>query len=218
VFTSLALWAGGYMVFMAYHANIQPRYYMVVAVPLMLLLVRGALHLAEQSRLSLYALLPLAVIVLGQGTFRMLAFVRHPEYTFQNAAEKVEEVVEAAPEHSHTVLSISGSDLSLMTGLPSICDDFGTMELEDRVAAYKPGWFVAWNYVEDDKMDALAKFYNLKRVAEFPAMDDPDRNVMIVYRLDPKDGVKPRRKKPTRILPTGGESPTNSRKPPVDSK
>jgi hypothetical protein len=63
---------------------------------------------------------------------------------------------------------------------------------------------VAWNYVEDDKMDALGKFYRLTRVAEFPALDDPDRNLMIVYRLDPKDGVKPRRKKAgARMLPTG---------------
>jgi hypothetical protein len=120
------------------------------------------------------------------------------------AAERVEHVVESEPAHSHTVLSISGSNLSLMTGLPSICDDFGTMQLEDRIAAYQPGWFVAWNYVEDDKMEALGKFYRLTRVAEFPALDDPDRNLMIVYRLDPKDGVRPRRKKAgARMLPTG---------------
>jgi len=58
------------------------------------------------------------------------------------------------------------------------------MELDQRIAAYRPGWFIAWNYVEDDKMEALAKFYQLTRVAQFPAMDDPDRNLLIVYRLD----------------------------------
>ena len=82
------------------------------------------------------------------------------------------------------MLSISGSDLSLMTGLPSICDDFGTMELPERVATYQPGWFITWNEVEDDKMDALAPFYHLERVAAFPAMDDPERNLLILYRLD----------------------------------
>ena len=68
------------------------------------------------------------------------------------------------------------------------------MDLEDRIAAYRPGWFVSWNSIEDDKMQALSKFYRLTRVAEFPAMDDPDRNLMIVYRLDAKDGVVPQRK------------------------
>jgi hypothetical protein len=72
-----------------------------------------------------------------------------------------------------------------MTGLPSICDDFGTMELAVRVRAYQPGWYVTWNQVDDDKMDALAPMYHLQRVAAFPAMDDPERNLLILYRLDP---------------------------------
>lgn len=209
VFTSLALWVAGYMAFMVYHANLQPRYYLVVAVPLTLLLLRGALQLAQWNRLSLYAAVPLFAIVLLGELRQTLHYIRHPEYTFQNAAEHIEQVVESDPAHSHTVLSISGSNLSLMTGLPSICDDFGTMQLEDRIAAYKPGWFVTWNYVEDDKMQALSRFYRLTRVAEFPAMDDPDRNVMIVYRLDAKEGVKPKRRRPgARALPTAYDLPT----------
>ncbi len=206
VFTSLVLWAVGYMAFMAYHANLQPRYYLVVAVPMMLLMMRGALHLAQWNRLSLYAAVPLFAIVLLGELRHTIHYVRRPEYTFQAAAEHIEQVVESDPAHSHTVLSISGSNLSLMTGLPSICDDFGTMQLEDRIAAYKPGWFVTWNYVEDDKMQALSRFYRLTRVAQFPAMDDPDRNVMIVYRLDAKDGIKPKRQRSgARALPTAYE-------------
>ena len=203
IFTSLALWAAGYMVFMAYHANMQPRYYLVVAVPLTLLLVRGAMHLQAVSTLSSFALVPLFLVVFAYTARLTLWFVRTPDYTYQIAADRIEHIVEAEPAHSHTVLSISGSNLSLMTGLPSICDDFGTANLEDRIAAYRPGWFVSWNYVEDDKMAALAKFYTLTRVAEFPAMDDPDRNLMIVYRLDTKQGVQPKRKRPgARMLPT----------------
>jgi hypothetical protein len=79
----------------------------------------------------------------------------------------------------------------LLTGLPSICDDFGTMELVDRVRTYRPGWFITWNHVEDDKMEALAPFFHLHRVAEFPVMDDPERNLLILYRLDPPEPSKP---------------------------
>jgi hypothetical protein len=219
VFTSLALWAAGYMAFMAYHANMQPRYYLVIAIPLVLLGVRGALHLTEWNRMAVYALAPLFVLLVSFEAHTTLHYALHPEFTYDTAANEIERMVESEPNHSHTVLSISGSDLSLMTGLPSICDDFGTMYLEDRIAAYRPGWFVAWNYVEDDKMAALGKFYELKRMGAFPAMDDPDRNVMVVYRLDPKAGVMPQRKRPgQKLLPTGGESPTNLRRSAVDSK
>ena len=202
VFVSLLLWVLGYFAFLAYHANPQPRYYFVIAVPLALLLARAALHLAEWNWLALYGLLPLMLVLVVLDGAQMMGYVQHPEYSFQTAAERIEQVVESEPGHSHTVLSVSGSDLSLMTGLPSICDDFGTMVLEDRIATYKPGWFVSWNYLEDDKMATLSKFYSLTRVAQFAAMDDPDRNLMIVYRLDAKAGTQPKRRRPgARVLP-----------------
>ena len=34
LYVSLLLWVGGYFFFLAYHNNLQPRYYLVVAVPL----------------------------------------------------------------------------------------------------------------------------------------------------------------------------------------
>jgi len=82
-------------------------------------------------------------------------------------------------------LSISGSELSLMNGVPSICDDFGTMTLPERVESYRPGWFATWNDVEDDKMEALAPLYRLERVAAIRVFDDPERNLLVLYRLDP---------------------------------
>ncbi len=54
---SLLLWAFGYLTFLAYHNNLQPRYYLVVAIPLTLLvpiliedLVTGAPAPAELLR------------------------------------------------------------------------------------------------------------------------------------------------------------------------
>ncbi len=209
VFMSLVLWAAGYIAYIAYHANFQPRYYLVVAVPLVLLLARSALHISASSPVSLYAFAPLLVALLAKETVSTWRYVKNPEYTYQLAAERIERIVSSEPQHSHTVLSISGSNLSLMTGVPSICDDFGTMDLQDRIAAYRPGWFVTWNYVEDDKMQALARFYQLTRVASFPAMDDPERNLMIIYRLDAKAGAEPKRRTPRsrqKTQPAGSSS------------
>ncbi len=66
-----------------------------------------------------------------------------------------------------------------------------------EVKAHRPGWYVAWNQVDDDKMDALASVYRLNRVASFPAMDDPERNLLILYRLDPISGGS----RPTLLVP-----------------
>ena len=199
---ALSLWVLGYAAFLAYHANFAPRYYTVIAVPLMLLLAMGIdallsltwretaaaghptarkLFLRSVSVGSIATLL----FIVANGSRYIVQYATHPEYTFLTAVHHLRDAVAADPHHSHLVLSISGSDISLISGLPSICDDFGTMELPDRVATYKPGWFAAWNDVEDDKMAALAPMYRLTKVGAYPAYDDPERNLLILYRLDP---------------------------------
>ena len=213
---ALLLWVAGYAAFLAYHNNLQPRYYLVIAIPLTLLvpLVYGDLWIAAQARDRLVnpqqasrtrlprlataiAVAVLAVLTVTDG-YQTFHYVRNPEYTYVSAAKQIHEIVASDRSHNPLVLSISGSNLSLMTGLPSICDDFGTMDLAVRVRTYHPGWYIAWNQVDDDKMEALSPMYHLQRVASFPAMDDPDRNLLILYRLDP---AAPRKLPNSRIRP-----------------
>jgi hypothetical protein len=211
---ALILWAAGYAAFLAYHNNFQPRYYLVIAIPLTLLVPivfssfwnstprprAGAnIYLHRLAITTIVGVLALVTITDARQT---LHYVRTPDYAFSSAAAQIREIISADPTHNPLILSISGSQLSLMTGLPSICDDFGTMDLPVRVRAYRPGWYLAWNQVEDDKMDALTPTYHLKRIAAFPAFDDPERNLLILYRLDPAtpSSVPPRRL-PKPIIP-----------------
>ncbi len=229
----LLLWIFGYGAFLTYHANLQPRYYLVLAIPLTMLaavafdavLVKALADSdAHAGRLAfrLTAIVGGAGLVFAaaSGAWQTISFVRHPEYTWVSAASQIHDAVEretaAHPSHSRLVMSISGSDLALMTGLPSICDDFGTMTLPERVAKFRPGWFATWNDVEDEKMEALAPWFRLVRVATIPAFDDPDRNVLILYRLDqlnsPGQPGRPGRRRflsvPKRLRTKVGEQPS----------
>jgi hypothetical protein len=220
---ALLLWAAGYAAFLAYHNNLQPRYYLVVAVPLTLLVPVAFRELVlprlRQSGVRRIAVALAAVVVAGivlPDAAATLSIVRHPEYTFVSMARQVQQFIardkQQHPSHSDLVLSISGSDLSLITGLHSICDDFGTLELVDRVNLYRPGWYAAWNLIEDDKMDALAPAFHVHRVATFPAMDDPDRNLMVLYRLEPA-GDSPEeegRHNPRKSRARPGQTPSRS--------
>jgi hypothetical protein len=217
---TLILWATGYTAFLAYHNNLQPRYYLVVAVPLTLLLpvvvadlVFARLRGPIVRRAAAGASVLLAATILVPDAHETLHFLRHPQYTYLSAARQIAAYIEKAhredPAHSTLVLSISGSDLSLMTGLHSICDDFGTAELADRARRYNPGWDVSWNLIEDDKMDALTPAFHVERVATFPAMDDQDRNQLILYRLDPVEVHPPLHRAPVRRSPTRvGQQPS----------
>jgi len=237
---ALLLWIFSYGGFVAYHANLQPRYYLVLAVPLTMLvaMVFDALlsfaldawmHRQVAGRTRVIAILLQAAAAISgaallfaivNGARQTIGYALHPEYSFVSAAGQLRDTIDretaVRPGHSRLVLSISGADFSLITGLPSICDDFGTMTLPDRVAAYRPGWFATWNDVEDDKMESLAPLYSLVRVGEWPAFDDPDRNLLILYRLDPlpipgPPGRPGRRRSlsvPHRLRTKVGEQPT----------
>jgi hypothetical protein len=209
VAAALVLWIFGYAAFLAYHDNLQPRYYLVIAIPLTMLaafgfdvVLAGAIATYSHSRVGVSGWLlrfvagasgAALVFAAINGARETIGYVLRPEYTWVGAAQQIRGAIDreiaAHPDHSRLVLSISGSDLSLMTGLPSICDDFGTAELPQRVAMYHPGWFATWNNVEDDKMDALTPTYRLVRVGAYPAFDDPERNLLILYRLDPANAA-----------------------------
>ena len=194
LFPSLLLWISGYFVFLAYHNNLQPRYYLVVAAPITAVVALGIDnfrharhgHHGRRATLISSALAAAAVLVIAvPDVIQQTGYVLHPTYDFVAAAQGIKQIVLSDKTHPHLILSISGSDLTLMTGIPSIDDDFGTLNLDERVKQYRPGWYVAWNDVEDDKADNITPFYQMVRVASFPAYDDPDRNLLILYRLDP---------------------------------
>ena len=216
---ALLLWIGGYCVFLAYHNNLQPRYYLMVAAPITAVVALALEYFSRQGagaagRALAVGLSAAAVLaVAAPDIAREASFLAHPTYDFDAAAQGIRRIVLADRTHSHLVLSISGSDLTLMTGLPSIDDDFGTLELSQRVQLYKPGWYASWNELDDDKMDAITPQYRAVRVAEFPAMDDPERNLLILYRLDPGEESAPkstakRRRTPKPLVTRLGQQPS----------
>ena len=220
LFPSLLLWIGGYFAFLAYHNNLQPRYYLVVAVPITAVVALGidSFRQTHGRAATIVTSTLAAVLVLAiaaPDAVQQIGYVLHPTYEFEAAAQGIKRIVLADQTHPHLLLSISGSNLTLMTGLPSIDDDFGTLDLDQRVKQYRPGWYAAWNDVEDDKADALTPLYQLQRVAAFPAYDDPDRNLLILYRLDPVTGTssssrhKARRHIPKPLRTKLGQQPSN---------
>ena len=191
---ALLLWSAGSLLLLGYHNNLQPRYYVLLAVPVIALVAMAteealAWAMARRSTGWRVGLVAAGVVCVGAvavaGIGQEVNYLLHPDYSYLQAAQRIAAIVRADPRQSPWVLSVSGSDLTLMTGLPSIDDDFGTLDLDERVRQYRPGWYVAWNEIDDDKMDALWPLYKPVRVAAFPAMDDPDRNLLILYRLDP---------------------------------
>ena len=63
----------------------------------------------------------------------------YPEYTFLNAARNLTRYIDAHPNGNRLLVSISGNDITLITGLPSLCDDFGTMGPSGQTGSVSAG-------------------------------------------------------------------------------
>ena len=202
LFSGSVLAAAGYIAFMAYQNHPQPRYYVVVAFFSFFIVTRiaaqliyarhfygdGAAHLAtRQAGLAILAILALTATFNGIWT---LKYVFHPEYTWVTAAQNLTRYIDQHPNGNRQLVSISGDEITLITHLPSLCDDFGTEDLPDKLAHYQPGWYATWNDLDPGTLEDLHVHYSLEQVAEFPAFDDPDRNVLVLFKLHPL--AKPR--------------------------
>ena len=213
VFGASVLAVAGYLLFMTYQNHAQPRYYSIVAFfsffvlamgieamfkVVSLAALRGAWKPARpgadmprsRSRWQRYGagwlggafLLAslIAACLNGEGT---LALALRPEYTFVPAAQKLTRYIDEHPNGKRLLLSTSSDEISMITHLPTICDDFGTQALVSKLAVYDPGWFATWNQVDPGTLEDLHSRYSLEQVAIFHAFDSPDRNVLVLFKL-----------------------------------
>jgi hypothetical protein len=114
-----------------------------------------------------------------------IRYAVHPEYTWVHAASQRALYIDTHPNGHRLQDSISGDEITLLTHVPSLCDDFGTEELAPKLAACQPGWYASWNDLDPGTLGDLHTNNSLKQVASFPAFDDPDRNLLVLFKLHP---------------------------------
>jgi len=185
--------AAGYIGFMAYQNHPQPRYFAVVALFSFLIVAQGAAALLHdcygvggprRKRLGV-ALVVLVAILCINGAHWIVRFALHPQYSFVNAAQGLTQYIDEHPNGNRLLLSISADEIFLVTHLPGLCDDFGTTSLPDKISSAQPGWYAAWNDLDPGTLEDLHLHFSLEQVASFPAYDDPERNLLVLFKLHP---------------------------------
>jgi len=87
---------------------------------------------------------------------------------------------------------LSGDEITLISHLPTLCDELSIEDLGEKVGRYQPGWFASWNGIDPWILSEMHTHYSLEQAASFPAFDDPKRNVLILFKLHPWPGGKVR--------------------------
>jgi hypothetical protein len=203
VFGASILASAGTIAFMTYQNHPQPRYFTLTAFFCFFLVAQGAAALFEQAsasagtprmllRSGAVTVVAVSLVATAANAAQMLSYVSHPEYTFVDAAAHLTQYIDKHPNGKRLLLSISGDQIMLATHLPGICDDYGTIPLPDRLGEFQPGWYASWNDLDPGTLGDLHTHYSLEQVATWPAFDDSDRNVLVLFKLHPLPGGKVR--------------------------
>lgn len=218
-----SVWAvAGYILFMTYQNHPQPRYFALVAFFCFFVVAQGAEVLLADTELSSKAIprfttaelgsrreltqsamqfagsavVVLAVVAVGVNAFQTVKYASHPEYTFVNAVEQLTRYIDTHPNGKRLLVSISSDEISLVSHLPTLCDDFGTQDLDAKLPAYKPGWYATWNDIDPGTLQDIHESFSMEQVASFPAFDDPERNMLVLFKLHP--AIRGQMRDPTR--------------------
>jgi 4-amino-4-deoxy-L-arabinose transferase-like glycosyltransferase len=198
LFGAAVLAMASQIAFIGYHTNFQPRYYLPLAMPMAIVIVLGLsslmerLHLPAWHRRALWAL-DLLGAAIAAGIVLMAiqtgSFILRPEYGFLTAAQSITAVVRADSTVKPLLLSDSGGDITLFTGLPGLCDAYSVEPHAALLAQYQPGWYAAWPSHTGEAMAHIARLsqlYHVVQVAQYQVFDDPTRNQLVLYKLVPR--------------------------------
>ncbi len=187
-----SLWAvAGYVLFMTLQNHPQPRYFAVPAFFCFFVVVLGAETLLNRegqpdlTRGFGWAIVMVAAAAACVHGAQTIRYAAHPEYTWVDAATQLALYIDTHPNGMRLLDSISGDEITLLTQVPSLCDDFGTEDLAPKLAAYQPGWYATWDDLDPGTLEDLHSIYSLEQVASFPAFDDPDRSLLVLFKLHP---------------------------------
>ncbi|MGD0547568.1 MAG: glycosyl transferase, partial [Terracidiphilus sp.] len=141
-----SIWGvAGSILFMASQNHPQPRYFAVPAFFCFFIVAQGGEALLSQPRAEHgisfrfgWAVAALAALATAFNGLQTWSYAAHPEYTFVDAAQRLTQYIDAHPNGKRLLVATSGDELTLITHLPTLCDDFSTQPLPEKLAGYQP--------------------------------------------------------------------------------
>jgi 4-amino-4-deoxy-L-arabinose transferase-like glycosyltransferase len=176
--------AGNALYILRRQDDYSPRYFLVMLVPLILVLVLTLQELEIRHRGVAMLLAATLTVVVFLNTEQIISFLAHRQYQFLGAAKSIQATVNADHGANRLLLGTSADQLSLMTGIPAINDAYSSEDLTEKTVRYQPGWYVSWNDLDQDILESLTD-YRLDEVANYPVFDHEDRNRLKLYRMVP---------------------------------
>ncbi len=181
-------WVVGYSTFIVYHVDGPPRYFAVLALPLIIMTVLFVAELGVKAPKTQFAVAALCALSLLWNLSTILRAVVHPEYTTANATAEIKQIIEHTSGTSPVVFGPTANTLGLNTGLRTFNAALALSndQRNESFAHFQPGWVMMDNGAETRKaVEQAIPPERLKLVGSWPWMDNSSRGKMMLYQILP---------------------------------
>ena len=187
IFGASMLGVAGYTLFFITHRADYHYFYVVIifSIYILTLVTEALINGAGGTRWLGWAVVILIAALASEYGFWTMKYVLHPQYTFVDAAEELTRYVDQHPNGRRILVSESGDDISLIAHLPALGDAWGTQNRASKIAAYQPGWYATWNYLNPGVLQDIHRNFSIEQVGSYRAFDKDDRNLLVLFELHP---------------------------------
>jgi 4-amino-4-deoxy-L-arabinose transferase-like glycosyltransferase len=164
-----ALWTGGYIVYLGLRTYLPPRYFVPLIVSMTFLMAGTIATLLKRFTGKRIIGLSLALVAfVGLVHFvQIIRFMSQLQYTFRDMGIDISHRIrETASQQPVYIVGNLADSMSLVTGLPAINTQFGFKDLNWRLAAYHPRFYVSLG-VDRREIQRLNKRYSVKEMASY---------------------------------------------------
>jgi hypothetical protein len=189
-----AIWVLAFWLMLSVTSYQPSRYFVVVLVPLVMLFGVAMAQIGDvfSTRRSATAV-RVAVVgcVLVYNAARIAEYLRHPMHSFAHMAREVGDIVNSASTSRQpgALLGTMAASVSLESGITAISPEYGTRNLETRIATDCPTYLITLQAPGEDEDRALSSDYVIEPVKEYRVFGNYfEHRPVRLSRLRPKAG------------------------------
>jgi 4-amino-4-deoxy-L-arabinose transferase-like glycosyltransferase len=176
----------GYSGFLLLHVDAGPRYFAVLVLPVLMVVLLFRRALAAVSLQLANALTGVIAVAIAVNLFLIARALLHPEYTLRDADLAIGRQIDADPTANHLVVGHGALESTFITHIPAL-DDIGAKPVAEKFAEDHPGWVVAYSGDLALMTDpAVAAHYRFVEAGKYRVLDTPGRQYLMLFRIVPQ--------------------------------
>lgn len=152
-----------------------PRYYLPLVIPTVVLLSVAISSLRQhlRKRMAVAVQMVIVLVVTFVNGSQVLRYMSHPSFTFVHMARHVKQLIGNDSQKVQDVVLLGhfANSIGLETGIDSINTQLGAGDLEWRIKAFRPQFYITLGN-EPEVVSLLGRYYRLEYLAQWDVFDN----------------------------------------------